>query len=60
LLLMDEPTASLDAGRRGELAAILRSLVEQGRTLIVATHDADFARMCAERIVVLENGRLAS
>jgi ABC-type polar amino acid transport system ATPase subunit len=58
LLLMDEPTASLDAGRRGELAAILRSLVEQGRTLIVATHDADFARMCAERAIVLADGRV--
>jgi ABC-type polar amino acid transport system ATPase subunit len=58
LLLMDEPTASLDAGRRGELAAILRSLVAQGRTLIVATHDTDFARLCAERAVVLADGRV--
>jgi energy-coupling factor transporter ATP-binding protein EcfA2 len=58
LLLMDEPTASLDAGRRGELAAILRSLVGQGRTLIVATHDADFARICAERTIVLADGRV--
>jgi ABC-type polar amino acid transport system ATPase subunit len=58
LLLMDEPTASLDAGRRGELAAILRSLVAQGRTLIVATHDADFARLCAERAIVLGDGRI--
>jgi len=58
LLLMDEPTASLDAGRRGELAAILRSLVAQGRTLVVATHDADFARLCAERAIVLSDGRI--
>jgi ABC-type polar amino acid transport system ATPase subunit len=58
LLLMDEPTASLDVGRRGELATILRSLVEQGRTLIVATHDLEFARLCAERAIVLADGRV--
>jgi ABC-type polar amino acid transport system ATPase subunit len=58
LLLMDEPTASLDAGRRGELAATLRDLAGQGRALVVATHDEDFARICARRIVRLEEGRL--
>ena len=60
LLLMDEPTASLDAGRRGELAATLRSLAAQGRALVVATHDDDFARACASRIVKLESGRLTA
>ena len=58
LLLMDEPTASLDAGRRGELAATLRELVSQGRALVVATHDEEFARTCARRVVRLEDGRL--
>jgi ABC-type polar amino acid transport system ATPase subunit len=58
LLLMDEPTASLDAGRRGELAATLRDLAARGRALVVATHDEDFARMCATRVVRLLNGRL--
>ena len=58
LLLMDEPTASLDAARRMELAATLTSLVAQGRTLVIATHDADFARACARRVVLLEQGRI--
>lgn len=58
LLLMDEPTASLDVGRRGELAATLRQLVAQGRALLIATHDDDFARTCAHRVVRLEEGRL--
>jgi len=44
LLLMDEPTASLDPARRGELAATLRQLASEGRTLVVATHDEEFAR----------------
>jgi ABC-type polar amino acid transport system ATPase subunit len=59
VLLMDEPTASLDAGRRGELAATLRDLAAQGRTVVVATHDHAFTRACAERVLVLEAGRLA-
>jgi len=58
LLLMDEPTASLDANRRGELAATLRQLADAGRALLVATHDEDFARTCARRIVRLDAGRL--
>jgi len=58
LLLMDEPTASLDAGRRGDLAATLRELAAQGRAVVVATHDEDFARTCGSRILRLERGRL--
>ena len=59
VLLMDEPTASLDPARRGDLAATLRQLASEGRTLLVATHDADFARACAHRVLILEEGRVA-
>ncbi len=58
LLLMDEPTASLDQDRRLELAAVLRVLVENGRTLLVATHDAEFVRACATRVLTLRAGRV--
>lgn len=58
LLLMDEPTASLDPTRRGELAATLRQLASEGRTLVVATHDEDFARSCATRVLTMQDGRL--
>src|SRR5207253_3070023 len=44
VLLMDEPTASLDPERRAELGALLGGLRRQGRTLVIATHDEDFAR----------------
>jgi ABC-type polar amino acid transport system ATPase subunit len=56
LLLMDEPTASLDPARRGDLAATLVSLTSAGRTLLVATHDVPFALGLATRVVVLANG----
>ncbi len=58
LLLMDEPTASLDPARRSELAATLRALASQGRTIVIATHDTDFARACADRVLVLDGGRI--
>ena len=53
LLLMDEPTAALDPARRSALGATLRRLCEQGRGLLVATHDAEFARAHADRVVSL-------
>ena len=60
LLLMDEPTASLDAARKGEVGALLRQLTGQRRTLLVATHDEEFAREWATRIVRLDSGRVTS
>jgi ABC-type polar amino acid transport system ATPase subunit len=60
LLLMDEPTASLDPVRRGDLANTLRQLAAEGRTLVVATHDAEFARACGTRIVHIESGRVGA
>jgi len=58
VLLMDEPTASLDPERRAELGALLGGLRQQGRTLLISTHDDDFAEEFATRIVRLRDGRL--
>jgi len=59
VLLLDEPTASLDPERRMDLARTVRTLVEGGRTVLAATHDADFVRGCADRVLQLDSGRLA-
>ena len=58
VLLLDEPTASLDANRRSELGALLVSLAKQGRTLVIATHDEEFTRVFATRTYRLVDGRL--
>jgi ABC-type polar amino acid transport system ATPase subunit len=58
LLLLDEPTASLDPARRGDLAATLVSLAAAGRTMLVATHDVSFARAFATRVAVLAEGHV--
>ncbi len=56
LLLMDEPTASLDSARRTELRDLLRGLTREGRTLVVATHDEEVARACATRVLRVNAG----
>ena len=56
VLLMDEPTASLDAERRLELAAVVSGLVSRDRTLLIATHDEDFARAVATRVLRVTEG----
>jgi ABC-type polar amino acid transport system ATPase subunit len=53
LLLMDEPTAALDPARRIALGATLRRLAQQGRGLLIATHDADFAARRVDRTMSL-------
>ncbi|HXD74462.1 MAG TPA: ATP-binding cassette domain-containing protein [Vicinamibacterales bacterium] len=58
VLLLDEPTASLDANRRAELGALLVGLARQGRTLVIATHDEDFTRAFASRTYRLADGML--
>jgi ABC-type polar amino acid transport system ATPase subunit len=58
LLLMDEPTASLDPARRVELGETLVELTRGGRTLVVTTHDDDFARAFANRVVILADGEV--
>ena len=58
VLLMDEPTASLDPARRPELGELLQGLLRQNRALLMATHDEDFARTWATRVLRMENGVL--
>jgi ABC-type polar amino acid transport system ATPase subunit len=59
VLLMDEPTASLDPARRVELGELLRGLVANGRTLVLATHDEDFARRWATRVLRMREGTVS-
>lgn len=58
LLLMDEPTSALDPARRAGLGETLRELAAAGRALLIATHDGEWAERFADRVVVLEDGRL--
>jgi ABC-type polar amino acid transport system ATPase subunit len=58
LLLMDEPTAALDPARRGALADTLRALAAAGRTLLITTHDVEFAKAVADDVAVMAAGEI--
>ena len=58
LLMMDEPTASLDPSRRNELGELLAALRGQNRTILLSTHDHEFARRWATTILRVEDGTI--
>lgn len=60
VLLLDEPTRGLDYPGKHALAEILRDLAAEGRALMVATHDVEFAAQVADRVVVLAEGEVVS
>jgi polar amino acid transport system ATP-binding protein len=56
LILFDEPTSALDPEMIGEVLRVIRDLAKSGMTMIIVTHEMNFARDVASRIIVLENG----
>jgi energy-coupling factor transporter ATP-binding protein EcfA2 len=59
LLLLDEPTAALDANSRARVVAVVRDVVARGGAVLAITHDAEFAHEALDRGVRLEHGRVA-
>jgi polar amino acid transport system ATP-binding protein len=58
VMLFDEPTSALDPELVGEVLAVMRSLAEEGMTMIVVTHEMGFAREVADEIVFMADGRI--
>jgi branched-chain amino acid transport system ATP-binding protein len=58
LLLLDEPAAGLRAGEKARLIEALRTLSKRGLTMILVEHDMQFVGAIAERVVVLDRGRV--
>jgi len=58
VLILDEPTTGLDALEQEAMAHLFRELTRQGQTLIIITHSMDTALACAERAVLLKEGRI--
>jgi ABC-type polar amino acid transport system ATPase subunit len=56
VLLLDEPTASLDPARCAELGLTLQQLAREGRTLVMTSHDDEFVEQYASRLIVLAKG----
>ena len=58
VILLDEPTSALDPELVGEVLAVIRDLADGGMTMVMATHQMDFARALATEIIFMEHGRL--
>ncbi|MDP3713484.1 MAG: ABC transporter ATP-binding protein [Mycobacteriales bacterium] len=59
LLLLDEPTLGLSVGVKEAIIAGIQSIQESGTTMLLVEQDVSFAFRCAERVIVLEHGRVA-
>jgi polar amino acid transport system ATP-binding protein len=56
IMLFDEPTSSLDPELVGEVLEVMRGLAEDGMTMLVVTHEMDFAADVADRIIFMDHG----
>ena len=55
-ILFDEPTSALDPELVGEVLAVMKSLADEGMTMIVVTHEITFAREVADRVIFMDGG----
>ena len=60
LILMDEPTKGLDVVKKEEFVQLLYKLKENGVSVLIVTHDVEFAAECADRCALLFRGRIVS
>lgn len=58
ILCFDEPTSALDPGLTGEVVKLINELKEQKLTMIIITHEMDFAYQVADKIIVIDKGQI--
>jgi polar amino acid transport system ATP-binding protein len=58
LMLFDEPTSALDPELVGEVLSVMKDLAKSGMTMIVVTHEINFAREVADTVVFMDEGRV--
>ena len=58
VMLFDEPTSALDPEMVGEVLTVMRSLAEQGMTMVIVTHEMQFAKEVSDRVVFMADGQI--
>lgn len=58
VMLFDEPTSALDPELVGEVLLVIRKVAEEGMTMVVVTHEMNFAKEVADRVIFMANGRI--
>jgi polar amino acid transport system ATP-binding protein len=59
IMLFDEPTSALDPEMIGEVLDVMQELADEGMTMVVVTHEMGFARRVANRVLFMDDGRIA-
>ncbi|MFC4297391.1 MAG: glutamine ABC transporter ATP-binding protein GlnQ [Castellaniella sp.] len=59
LMLFDEPTSALDPELRHEVLTVMQDVAEEGMTMIVVTHEMEFARKVGSRLIFMDGGKIA-
>ena len=60
ILLLDEPTAGLDCDAKDEIITVIKEIADNGTSVVIVTHDAEFAADCADRCAMFFDGRIIS
>ncbi len=58
IIFFDEPTSALDPELTGEVLTVMRQLAEEGMTMLVVTHEMNFARTVSNHVIFMENGNI--
>jgi octopine/nopaline transport system ATP-binding protein len=58
VMLFDEPTSALDPELVGEVLRVIQALAEEGRTMLIVTHEIGFARQVSSHVIFLHDGRI--
>lgn len=59
ILFFDEPTSALDPELTGEILKVIKSLVEQNRTMVIVTHEMSFAAEISDKVIFMDDGFIA-
>lgn len=59
MLFFDEPTSALDPELTGEILKVIKDLAAEHMTMVIVTHEMNFARKVADKIIFMENGVIA-
>lgn len=58
-MLFDEPTSALDPEMVGEVLEVMKDLAKEGMTMVIVTHEMDFAKEVSHRIIFMDQGLIA-
>ena len=59
IILFDEPTSALDPEMVGEVLDLIRDIADKGMTMVIVSHEMNFVRKSANRLVFMDNGKIS-